>query len=181
MIAFFFFFWRFVQKKAWPIVLSYVVLNSAYMVPLLCLVNPSVPYPIFSIAILTPEGSEKLLDLILSYHVGTYVCISFSFNSWICFLKSTYLQFWISYILYKNEFDYASTNIFISFISPFFLLFFFPPLITIAVISRISFVICFTPFCLGLWSYLQFLYQAIQVIISRNWKSKAFVNVIFTL
>ena len=85
------FFWRFVQKKAWPIVLSYVVLNSAYMVPLLCLVNPSVPYPIFSIAILTPEGSEKLLDLILSYHVGTYVCISFSFNSWICFLKSTYL------------------------------------------------------------------------------------------
>ena len=86
------FFCRFVQtKKTCPIVLSYVVLNSAYMVPLLCLVNPSVPYPIFSIAILTPEGSEKLLDLILSYHVGTYVCISFSFNSWICFLKSTYL------------------------------------------------------------------------------------------
>ena len=45
--------------------------------------------------------------------------------------------------------------------------FFFPPLITIAVISRISFVICFTPFCLGSWSYLQFLYQAIQVIISK--------------
>ena len=67
------FFCRFVQtKKTCPIVLSYVVLNSRYKVHLLCLVNPSGQFSIFFIPILTPERSEKLLDLILSYHVGTY-------------------------------------------------------------------------------------------------------------
>ena len=70
MIAFFEGLYR--QKKAGPIVLSYVVLNSRYKVHLLCLVNPSGQFSIVLIPILTPERSEILLDLILSYHVGTY-------------------------------------------------------------------------------------------------------------
>ena len=82
--------------------------------------------------------------------------ISFSwFLFWNLHFFSSEFPIWISYI--KNEFYYASTNIFISFISSSFLFVFLSPLITIAVISRISFIIMyFTPFCFSSWSYLQF-------------------------